>query len=105
MNGRMLTGLRTRLLVSYVLILLVSLTVIAVALLVFLRGQSPLTEGISLRLYTQLQQLDVMQDQQGLIPDSGPTLVERAALNRLDQRIKSRILLMNAEGKVSYDSR
>src|SRR5262249_18511441 len=103
----MFNHLRIRLLASYVLILLLTLVAIAVALVLLLRSQPALTETRSLGLYALLQQIDVFQEQQGVsIPDNGPTLAQRAVLNRLDKRLKSvRILLVDGDGTVSYDSK
>ncbi len=102
----MLNRLRSRLLLSYVLILAVSLAVILAALLLVLRSRPLLTEETSIRLYSQLQQLDALRE---LLPnpisDAGPTPAQRQALNRLERRIQSRILLADAAGRVSYDSR
>jgi uncharacterized protein involved in exopolysaccharide biosynthesis len=69
----MLNRLRSRLLLSYVLILAVSLAVILVALLLVLRSRPLLTEETSIRLYSQLQQLDALRELQGPVPDTGPT--------------------------------
>ncbi len=103
----MLSSLRARLLASYVLIIVVSLAVIGVALIFVLRGQPLLTETTSLRLYGALQQIKTMQEerQEAVIPDSGPTLGQRRQLNNLERNSGMRILLANAAGIVSFDSR
>ncbi len=103
----MLTSLRARLLASYVLIIVVSLAVIGVALIFVLRSQPLLTETTSLRLYNILQQIDIVeQGQQGsVVPDNGPTVVQRRYLNNFDKILQVRILLSNADGIITFDSR
>ncbi len=102
----MFTGLRTRLLISYILIIVLTLGVIGTALVLLLRTSPLLTPNTGLKLYNYLQQIDFVTDAQNtVIPDTGPTLVQRTVLNRLDKRFNIRILLANSHGIVTYDSR
>ncbi|MCC7446399.1 MAG: HAMP domain-containing protein [Anaerolineae bacterium] len=103
--SKVLTSLRTRLLLSHVLILVLTIVVIGVALLFVLHSRPLLTESTSLRLVSILQQLDATEEQGAVIPNAGPTLVQRAALLRLDRRLGTRIIVANGEGIVSFDSR
>jgi two-component system, OmpR family, sensor kinase len=102
----MFTGLRIRLLGSYILVIVLTLLVISVALFLVLRTRSQLTDTTTLRLYNFLTQIDAAQAQQtfALNPD-GLTRLQQAALNRLDKRYNVRIVLLDASGKVSYDTR
>ena len=102
----MFTGLRTRLLVSYILVIVLTLLVIALALFFVLRTRSQLTDTTTLRLYNFLSQIDAAQAQQTFTLDSGgPNLLQQVALNRLDKRFNVRIMLLDSSGKVSYDTR
>lgn len=103
---RIFARLRTRLLISYVLVLLLTLVVIGVALVFVLRSMPMLTEATSLRLYNLLQQIETVQDQQGdIIAERGPTLAQRRILNGLANRLRMRLILADAHGAVSFDSR
>ncbi len=102
---KVLTSLRTRLLLSHVLILALTIAVIGVALLFVLRSRPLLTESTSLRLVGVLQQLDATEEQGATIPDAGPTIAQRTALLRLDKRLGTRIIVASGEGVVSFDSR
>jgi two-component system, OmpR family, sensor kinase len=102
----MFTSLRARLLASYILVIVLSLTVIGITLIFVLRSQPVLTEATSLRLYNLLQQIDTVQEQQDTtIPENGPTLAQRRGLNNLDKSLQIRILLANSDGLVTFDSR
>src|SRR4051794_24265807 len=101
----MLKGLRTRLLISYVLILMATLAVIGVALVLFLQVRPTLTETISLQLFNRLQQLNITQSQRlTAIARSGPTVGQRVALNLFDRQNKVRVLVVKGD-KVIFDSR
>jgi two-component system OmpR family sensor kinase len=91
---------------SYILLIVLTLSVIGVALLLLLQTRPLLTESTSMQLYALLQQIDVTLDDQNItIPATGPTFRQRNVLNRLDRRLNRRILLINNNGLVTYDSR
>ncbi|MEP7288940.1 MAG: ATP-binding protein [Chloroflexota bacterium] len=102
----MFTGLRTRLFASYILIITVTLLVIGIALFLVMRARPLLTETTSLRLYNLMSQISLIQEERGIaVSISGPTRLQRQMLNQIDKRLNVRVLLTDANGVVSYDSR
>ncbi len=101
----MINSLRARLLASYVVVLLLTLVVIAVALVVLLQAQPVPNELIAGRLEAGLQSALLYLDGTGFsIPQEGPTNRLRVALNQNAKRNSLRILILNANGIVTYDS-
>jgi signal transduction histidine kinase len=102
----MFTGLRARLLLSYLFLILLTLLVITVALFLVLRTRPLASETTILRLYNLMNQVDIRQTQgSGTIAPNGPTRLQQAYLRALDKRLGVRIILADNTGKVSFDSR
>src|SRR5260221_3814661 len=101
----MFSGLRTRLFLSYILIIVITLLVIGAALFVVLRSGSQVSETASLRMFNLLNQIVALQEERGMISSDGPTRIQRVILNQVDKRLNQRILVANSKGIVSFDSR
>src|SRR5438876_3219467 len=102
----MFGGLRTRLLASYILIILLTLAVIGVALFFVLRTSPQVTQAQTTRLYNVLTNIDTLREGRGSTSgadDLPPT--QRVALRQLDNRTGIRILFFNADRSVVFDSR
>src|SRR5947209_20629381 len=100
----MFGGLRTRLLASYILIILLTLAVIGVALFFVLRTSPQMTQAQTTRLYNVLTNIDTLRESRGGInaaDDLPPT--QRLALRQLDKRTGIRILYINADRSVIFD--
>lgn len=103
----MLKTLRSRLLLSHVLIIVITLSVIGIALLVALRARPVSAQELNERL---AEALITVEDRFsiGAIPADGPTRAQEAAYNRAALRalvrgLRIRYLLVR-EGTVGYDS-
>lgn len=104
----MLKTLRRRLLVSYALILLITLAVMAVALLITLRARPLPTEETSRRLATILFTLEA-RSELSRIPSSGLTRFQRQLLNLFSRQafirnIQARVIILSNDNTVHYDS-
>ncbi len=106
MFRKLFSSLRARMFISYLLIIVLTLIVTGVTLFLVLRSRPLLTETLSLRLYSQLNEISASESAGNFkIDPTGPTILEIAALNRLDKRLNVRIILADSSGKVSYDTR
>lgn len=104
----MLKTLRRRLLVSYALILLITLAVMAVALLITLRARPLPTEETSRRLATILFTIEA-RSELSRIPPNGLTRFQRQLLNLFSRQafmrnIQARVVVLGDENIVHYDS-
>src|SRR5215813_791385 len=104
-------SLRFRLLASYALILVLSLTVmIVVTLVIVLRGRDIPPDRISERLATATEQIETALEQQNIkIPDNGPTRLQEVGLKGFTQTmmargIEIRILFLDSNQILSFDS-
>src|SRR5258708_18809567 len=102
----MFGGLRTRLLASYILIILLTLAVIGVALFFVLRPSPQVTQAQTPRLYNVLTNIDTLRESRG---GTGPTddlpPAQKLAFAQLDRRTGVRILFFNANRSIVFDSR
>src|SRR5215470_11201863 len=102
----MFTGLRARLLLSYLFLILLTLLVITGALFLVLRTRPLASETTILRLYNLMNQVDIRQAQGlGIVDPNGPSRIQQLYLRGLDKRLAVRIILADNTGKVSFDSR
>ncbi len=104
-----MTSLRFRLLLSYGLILSVTLAVISVALVIVLRSRPVPTDELSARLAAMMS---AVREEQGLatLPERGPTRLQERLLTVLARQARLRnfnvrILIVNGTtGVVAFDS-
>jgi signal transduction histidine kinase len=102
--GNLFGKLRTRLITSYILILVITLIVIC-GLLMFVLRANPQTVMVNLSLVNKLQQFDAQQDQLNVQYTSPLLLKQMLLLNRTADRYGMRILLVDSHMTVAYDSR
>jgi len=104
--SRIFSSLRSRLLASYVIVLLLTLAIMAVALLILLQARPVPSELATDRLISALQTtLNNLEASGTVIPPDGPTRLEARGLSRYANQTALRILITDSSGKVSYDSK
>src|SRR5260370_32553230 len=104
--GAMFGGLRTRVLATYILIILLTLAVIGVALFFVVRTSPQVTQAQTTRLYNVLTNIDTLRERRGGTgPSDDLAPAQKLAFAQLDKRTGVRILFFNADRSVVFDSR
>ena len=98
----MLRSLQSRLFFSYLLITALMLILMLLGLVVLLRN-NPIADQVTYRRM-ELGLPFISRRERGSISEMGPRELEQA-IQRLDQVLGERVLLLNPQGKVVADSR